>query len=148
MKKLITADLLFLSIRVPLRLAASLGKCRGLVHAMWALILLGGTMCTGQGVTQVHTAFFISAPVMIVDAQATTDVEVLEVEALLSDLLHKLHHEDCGVPEDVHLQVSIALAIMVCHTTLPLMTRASACQKLNFESLLMYRAVGRVRSRI
>ena len=44
------------------------------------------------------------ALVLVVDAEPAAEVDVLEVEALLLDLLHKLHHYLRGVLEDAHLR--------------------------------------------
>ncbi len=57
-------------------------------------------------VHQVHLALHSPSQhslVVVVNAQATTDVEVLEVKALVTDLLDEVAHDDGSVPEDVDL---------------------------------------------
>ncbi len=40
----------------------------------------------------------------VVDAQAATNVEKLEVEALVADLLDEVNHQQRSIPENVDLQ--------------------------------------------
>lgn len=43
---------------------------------------------------------------IVIDAEAAAKVDVLEVEAIFLDLLHKADHDFCRIPEDTHLSTS------------------------------------------
>ena len=47
---------------------------------------------------------------VVVDAQASSNIQVLDVKALLTNLLHKVSHDDSCIPENVHLQQADRLA--------------------------------------
>lgn len=45
----------------------------------------------------------LHALVVVVDAEATANVQELEIEALFPDVLDKVYHQHCCIPEDVDL---------------------------------------------
>ena len=47
-----------------------------------------------------------AVPAIVINAETASDVQILQLKALRPDLLHKVCHDDCSFPEDVHLQIS------------------------------------------
>jgi hypothetical protein len=45
-----------------------------------------------------------TAPVVVVNAQSPSNVEVLEVEPFRANLLDEVHHDTRRIPEDIHLR--------------------------------------------